>query len=96
MTSKIKISERDPDVRKTCLFLVALRTYHFEALKRVLKCIKDTYSLCLHLNHSNHYNSCTDEDWATDQDDRRFVRVVCVCILWNLGVIVFKEAKSSI
>ncbi|XP_071688190.1 uncharacterized mitochondrial protein AtMg00810-like [Rutidosis leptorrhynchoides] len=74
------------DVQQVCLHMHAPHDAHMLALKRIIRYIKGTLSLGLHISKgsSNSLYSYTDADWAGCPDTRRSTSGYCVYLGDNL------------
>ncbi|XP_068498051.1 uncharacterized mitochondrial protein AtMg00810-like [Phaseolus vulgaris] len=73
-------------VQQICLYMHNLREEHFAALKRIIRYIKGTPTLGLHLcqSLSTQLITYTDADWAGCPDTRRSTSGYCVFLGDNL------------
>ncbi|XP_071733855.1 uncharacterized mitochondrial protein AtMg00810-like [Rutidosis leptorrhynchoides] len=73
-------------VQQICLHMHAPHTSHVDALKRIIRYIKGTISMGLHISPSSSWDlvSFTDADWAGCPDTRRSTSGYCVYLGDNL------------
>ncbi|KAD3067121.1 hypothetical protein E3N88_35001 [Mikania micrantha] len=73
-------------VQQVCMHMHSPRTSHFNALKRILRYVKGTISMGLHLLRSpiSSLIAYTDADWAGCPDTRRSTSGYCVFLGDNL------------
>ncbi|KAF5455583.1 hypothetical protein F2P56_025143 [Juglans regia] len=73
-------------VNKVCQFMHTPKTPHWQAVKRILRYLKHTAHLGLHIKPSSDYSlhAFTDADWAGCPDDRRSTGGFCIFLGPNL------------
>jgi len=73
-------------VNRVCQFMHRPTKLHRQAVKRILRCLKQTitHGLLLHKNSSTSIQAYSDADWAKCQDDRRSTGAYCVFLGNNL------------
>jgi len=73
-------------VNRVCQFMHRPTKLHWQAVKRILKCLKHkiTHSLLLHKTSSRSLQAYSDADWEGCHDDRHSTGAYCVFLGSNL------------